>query len=57
MSIEYIIVSPRVGEPGATFTPVDGVNIDALLDGGFITKKISRQPKQAPETITEEDQL
>lgn len=45
MSTEYIIVSERVGEPGASFTPAEGVNVQALLDGGFITKKTARQAK------------
>jgi hypothetical protein len=34
----YKIVSPRVGTPGEKYVPVEGVNIDALLAGGFIVK-------------------
>ena len=32
----YKIVSPRVGTPGDEYTPTAGVNIEALLAGGFI---------------------
>jgi hypothetical protein len=32
----YKIVSPRVGTPGDEFVPVAGVNLDALLEHGFI---------------------
>lgn len=32
----YKILSPRVGTPGDEYVPVEGVNIDALLTGGFI---------------------
>jgi hypothetical protein len=34
----YTIVSPRVGTPGEEYTPTDGVNIDALIQGGFIVE-------------------
>jgi hypothetical protein len=52
MNIEYIIVSERVGEPGASYTPAEGVNVEALLAGGFIARKTSRQNKTT--TTTEE---
>jgi hypothetical protein len=52
MNIEYIIVSERVGKPGASFTPAEGVNVEALLAGGFIARKTSRQNKTT--TTTEE---
>jgi hypothetical protein len=32
----YKIVSPRVGNPGDEFVPVAGVNLNALIAGGFI---------------------
>lgn len=55
---EYIVVSPRVGEPGSPFQPASGTNIEALLAGGFIARKPARQTKtQEPETITEEEQI
>lgn len=40
----YKIVSPRVGTPGEEYVPTEGVNIDALLAGGFIVKD---KPKTA----------
>jgi hypothetical protein len=33
----YTIISPRLGNPGDQFIPEEGVNIDALLDGGLIS--------------------
>ena len=30
------IVSPRLGTPGDEFKPGDGVNIEALIAGGFV---------------------
>jgi hypothetical protein len=53
MNTEYIIVSERVGEPGASYTPAEGVNVEALIAGGFITKKTSRQSKTTTEEVTE----
>jgi len=32
----YKIISERLGEPGAIWTPVEGVNIEALIAGGFL---------------------
>ncbi len=54
---EYRVVSPLVGEPGSVFTPKAGINIDALLTGGFIvaaevsteTAPKRRKVKPAPE--------
>jgi hypothetical protein len=34
--MKYEILSPRVGEPGTEYVPEEGVNIDALIEGGFI---------------------
>jgi len=47
----YIIVSPRLGTPGDTFEPADGINLQALIDGGFISTdkpKKSSKVKEAP---------
>ena len=49
----YVIVSERVGTPGDVYTPADGINVQALLDGGFITQKTSRQSKTTNEEVTE----
>lgn len=32
----YRIVSVRIGKPGTEWTPRPGVNVEALLRGGFI---------------------
>lgn len=34
--MRYIILSELVGEVGAEFIPGEGINIDALIEGGFI---------------------
>jgi hypothetical protein len=39
----YKIVSPRIGTPGDEFVPVAGVNLEALIAGGFIIK--TEKPK------------
>lgn len=44
--MKYEIVSPRVGTPGDEYEPADGVNVEALLDGGFI-KSTNTAPKGA----------
>lgn len=41
----YEIVSPRLGEPGTPFTPALGVNVEALLAGGFIKQSTKAAPK------------
>lgn len=54
---EYLVVSPLVGEPGSVFVPKAGINVDALLAGGFIvaaevsteTTPKRRKVKPAPE--------
>lgn len=52
MSTEYEIISERVGEPGTTYTPAEGINVDALVQFGFIKPK-SRQTKKAQEEVTD----
>jgi hypothetical protein len=34
--MKYIIVSELVGTPGEEFIPEEGVNVEALIEGGFI---------------------
>jgi len=48
---EYEVISPRVGEPGTEYTPVEGINVDALIAGGFI--KIKTKSKKATEEVTD----
>ena len=34
--MKLIIVSDLVGTPGEEFVPAEGINVEALLEGGFI---------------------
>lgn len=34
--MKYTIISELVGTPGDEFVPADGVNVEALVEGGFI---------------------
>lgn len=60
----YVIISEKVGTPGAPFDPPPGTNIPALVDNGFIAEvdgnpapdspaptrvKRNRTPDTAPE--------
>ena len=40
----YIIVSPRIGNPGEAFVPAEETNVQALLDAGLIS---TDAPKKA----------
>lgn len=46
--MSYLIVSPRLGLPGAPFNPPPGTNIEALLSYGFIVEVSTPKPKPAP---------
>jgi hypothetical protein len=56
-AVEYRIVSDLIGQPGDVFVPKPGVNVEALLQGGFIvavavsteTAPKRRKVKPAPE--------
>ena len=41
----YEIVSPRLGEPGKPFVAGPGVNVEALLAGGFIKQSTKATQK------------
>lgn len=44
--MKLIIVSELVGTPGDEFVPADGINVEALLEGGFIKQdKPAKQDK------------
>jgi len=43
----YEIISPRLGEPGAPFEPRPGINVEALLAGGFIKQSTKGTVKSA----------
>ena len=49
----YIIVSPRLGTPGDTFEPADGINVQALIDGGLIS---TDKPKKSSKVKAEPEQ-
>ena len=47
----YVIISPRVGVPGAEFdadgAAANGINIAALVEGGFIEQSTNETAKPA----------
>lgn len=51
----YRIISARLGELGAIWTPVEGVNVEALIAGGFLedthtdTHKSAKKKTKAPD--------
>ena len=47
----YKIVSPRVGVPGTEYVPEEGVNIEALIAGGFV---VDTGAKKSAKTTTEQ---
>ena len=49
MTVKYTVVSDKVGEPGAPFVPEDGINVAALLEGGFIVESKSSKHKHDTE--------
>ncbi len=50
----YEIVSPRLGEPGKPFEPRPGLNVEALLAGGFI-KQSTKAAQKGGKTKAEPD--
>ncbi len=34
--MKLIVVSELVGKPGEEFVPAEGINVEALIEGGFI---------------------
>ena len=50
----YVIVSPRIGTPGDKYEPQDGINVNALLEGGLIsTDKPKKSSKVKSEPVEE----
>jgi hypothetical protein len=45
----YTIIAENVGTPGEKYIPADGINIEALLDGGFI--KSDKAPTKSAKTV------
>lgn len=51
---KYVVVSHKVGTPGDEFVPPEGVNVAALLAGGFISTKKSPKPDKTNQDETEQ---
>jgi len=47
----YVIASSRLGKVGDVFEPADGINVEALIEGGFIksTSKSTKSDKPSKE--------
>ena len=43
----YKIISPRLGTPGDEYDAADGINIAALIEGGFVEESTNETPKPA----------
>jgi hypothetical protein len=43
--MKLIIASPRLGKVGDEYTPIEGVNVEALIDGGFLVS--TTEPKKS----------
>ena len=50
----YRITSPRLGELGAIWEPSEGINVDALIAGGFIEEVGKTTAKSARTKTTTE---
>ena len=37
--MKLIIISELVGTPGDQYVPAEGINVEALLEGGFIKQE------------------
>ena len=51
----YVITSPRLGMVGDAYQPADGVNIEALIEGGFIKSTSKSTKSDKPSTDTNEE--
>ena len=49
----YTIASSKLGIIGDPFVPVDGINVAALLSGGFIVEQSTPKRKKPAKTSTE----
>ena len=49
----YTIASSKLGVIGEPFIPADGINVTALLSGGFIVEQSTPKPKKPAKTSTE----
>jgi hypothetical protein len=45
--MKLVIVSDLVGTPGEEFIPEEGINVEALIEGGFIkTEKPTKEKSE-----------
>ena len=49
----YTIASSKLGIVGDPFIPDEGINVSALLSGGFIVEQSTPKPKKPAKTSTE----
>ena len=49
--MKYVIQSERIGKVGDSFEPAEGVNIEALIEGGFIAVEESTDTPKKTSTI------
>ena len=51
----YVIASPKLGKVGDVFEPDNGINVEALIAGGFIksTNKSTKSDKPIKDTNEE----
>lgn len=49
--MKYVIQSERIGKVGDNFEPAEGVNIEALIEGGFIAVEESTDTPKKTSTI------
>ena len=54
--MKYRIVSQAVGIPGDEYTPAEGVNVEALVMGGFIVEVSTDKPAKPRKVITDPEE-
>ena len=49
----YTIASSKLGIVGDPYLPAEGINVEALIFGGFIVEQSTPKPKKPAKTNTE----
>ena len=49
----YTIASSKLGKVGDPYIPAEGINVAALLSGGFIVEQSTPKPKKPAKTSTD----
>jgi hypothetical protein len=49
----YTIASSKLGIVGDPYIPAAGINVEALLSGGFIVQQSTPKPKKPAKTSTD----